>query len=65
VRAYQVLLNSLGFPIGADGVWGPATAAAVAAYQEAARLPVTATIDAPTRALLLTPFAPPIKPAAG
>ena len=62
---YQVLLNSLGFAVGIDGVWGPSTAAAVSAYQGAARLPVTGTIDAPTRAVMLTPFAPPIKPAAG
>ena len=65
VRAYQVLLSSLGFRVDADGVWGPATAAAVTAYQQAARLPVTGTIDAPTRAFLHTPFAPPVKPAAG
>ena len=65
VRAYQVLLNSLGFAVGVDGVWGPSTAAAVSAYQRAARLPVTGAIDAATRTLLLTPFAPPIKPVAG
>jgi hypothetical protein len=63
VRAYQVLLSSLGFAVGMDGVWGPSTAAAISAYQDAARLPVTGTIDAATRALLLTPFAPPVKPA--
>ncbi|MEY2478965.1 MAG: hypothetical protein QOG87_4280 [Actinomycetota bacterium] len=65
VRSYQVLLSSLGFPVGADGVWGPSTAAAISAYQRAARLPVTGAIDAPTRALMLTPFAPPVRPAAG
>jgi hypothetical protein len=63
IRAYQVLLNSLGFTVGADGVWGPSTAAAVSAYQREARLPVTGAIDEATRALLLTPFAPPVKPA--
>ena len=63
VRAYQVLLNSLGFPVAVDGAWGPSTAAAVASYQRAARLPVTSTIDAATRDLLLTPFTPPVKPA--
>jgi hypothetical protein len=63
LRAYQVLLTSLGFPVGSDGVWGPATAAAVSAYQRAARLPVTGAIDAATKTLLLTPFAPPVKPA--
>jgi hypothetical protein len=65
VRAYQTLLSSLGFAVGMDGVWGPSTAAAIAAYQEKARLPVTGTIDAATRALMLTPFNPPVRPAAG
>ena len=65
VRAYQTLLSSLGFAVGTDGVWGPPTAAAVSAYQQAARLPVTGVIDSATRALLLTPFPPPVKPAAG
>lgn len=62
VRAYQVLLTSLGFPVPVDGAWGPTTAKAVAAYQGAARLPVTGAIDAMTRTFLLTPFAPPISP---
>jgi hypothetical protein len=61
VRAYQTLLTSLGFPVGIDGVWGAPTAAAVAAYQRAARLPATGSVDAATRAFLLTPFAPPIQ----
>jgi hypothetical protein len=65
VRAYQVLLNSLGFGVAVDGVWGPATAAAVSAYQGAARLPVTGAIDETTRSFLLTPFAPPVRPGAG
>jgi hypothetical protein len=62
VRAYQVLLTTLGFPVAADGVWGPATAAAVTAYQQAARLPATGAIDPATRDFLLRPFAPPIQP---
>jgi hypothetical protein len=62
VRAYQVLLTSLGFPVAADGVWGPATVEAVSNYQRAARLPVTGVIDAATFGVLFTPFAPPIQP---
>ena len=62
VQAYQTLLSSLGFPAPIDGVWGGSTAGAVAAYQQAARLPVTGVIDELTRAILLTPFAPPIQP---
>jgi hypothetical protein len=61
-RAYQVLLRSLGFPVGIDGVWGPGATAAVTAYQQAARLPATGVIDATTREFLLRPFAPPIQP---
>jgi hypothetical protein len=60
VRAYQVLLTSLGFPVPVDGVWGPATATAIAAYQTAARIPVTGAVDQATLAALLTPFGPPI-----
>ncbi|MEY2569445.1 MAG: hypothetical protein QOE35_3974 [Actinomycetota bacterium] len=62
VRAYQSLLTSLGFPVAIDGAWGPATAAAVAAYQQAARLPSTGAIDAVTRDFLLRPFTPPVQP---
>ncbi|HUR24298.1 MAG TPA: peptidoglycan-binding domain-containing protein [Acidimicrobiales bacterium] len=61
VRAYQTLLSSLGFPTPVDGVWGPATDAAVRSYQEAAHLPVTGVIDQATQDVLLTPFAPPLK----
>lgn len=61
VRAYQGLLTSLGFPVTADGVWGPATVAALHAYQEAARLPKTGVVDHVTRRVLLTPFHAPIR----
>ncbi|HUR49678.1 MAG TPA: peptidoglycan-binding domain-containing protein [Acidimicrobiales bacterium] len=61
IRAYQGLLTSLGFPVASDGVWGPATIAAVSAYQEAARLPKTGVVDHLTRRVLLTPFNAPIK----
>ena len=63
VRAYQAVLTGLGFPVPADGRWGPPTIEAVRAYQAAARLPVTGRIDAVTRAFLLAPVAAPVVPA--
>jgi peptidoglycan hydrolase-like protein with peptidoglycan-binding domain len=62
VRAYQVLLTSLGFKAALTGVWDVATASVVADYQRAARLPVTGMIDAATRDTMLTPFPPPLHP---
>lgn len=62
LKAYQVLLTSLGFPAPATGVWDEASARAVADYQRAARLPVTGVVDDATLSLLLTPFGPPIRP---
>ncbi|HEX2700795.1 MAG TPA: peptidoglycan-binding domain-containing protein [Acidimicrobiales bacterium] len=62
VMAYQTLLTSLGFPTPIDGSWSDATAAAVTAYQRAARLPESGLIDDVTRQILLTPFAPPVQP---
>jgi hypothetical protein len=62
VRAYQTLLTSLGFPVPVTGVWDAPTTAGVAAYQQAARLPVTGVVDEATRAILFTPFPPPIQP---
>lgn len=62
VRSYQTALNSLGYPVAADGVWGQATVDALKAYQAAAKLPVTGRIDAPTRAFLLAPVAAPVVP---
>ncbi|MBA2609339.1 MAG: peptidoglycan-binding protein [Actinobacteria bacterium] len=61
IRAYQVLLSSLGFGVPATGTWGPETNAALRAYQAASRLPVTGVIDAATRHFLLRPVAPPLK----
>jgi peptidoglycan hydrolase-like protein with peptidoglycan-binding domain len=61
IRAYQVNLTSLGFPVAPDGVWGPATVEAASNYQRAARLPVTGAIDEQTRSFLLTPVAAPVK----
>jgi hypothetical protein len=62
IHAYQSLLNSLGFPVKPTNQLDQQTASAVAAYQLRAHLPVTGVIDAATRAMLLTPFAPPIQP---
>lgn len=62
IKAYQTLLTSLGFIAPIDGVWAESTAAAVRAYQEAARLPATGVIDEATLDVLLTPFAPPLQP---
>ncbi|MGQ0520230.1 MAG: peptidoglycan-binding domain-containing protein [Actinomycetota bacterium] len=62
IKAYQTLLSSLGFIAPIDGVWAESTAAAVRAYQEAARLPATGVIDEATLHVLLTPFAPPLQP---
>lgn len=62
VRAYQGLLNHFGFNVSPTGSWDEATAAAVTAYQQAARLPVTGIVDERTRAMLLTPFTPPLQP---
>lgn len=61
IRSYQWLLHTLGFPVAASGTWDEATSKAVSAYQAAARLPVTGVIDAATRAVLFSPFGPPIQ----
>jgi hypothetical protein len=62
VRAYQTLLNSLGFPTAATGVWDANTISSTSIYQQAARLPVTGGVDPITKTFLLRPFAPPIRP---
>jgi|GEM_PF-1065879 len=59
VRAYQTLLTSLGFRVPVTGVLDSNVSAAIAAFQRAAHLPVTGRIDEATRAVLLTPKAPP------
>ena len=59
VRQYQTVLTGLGFPVPADGAWGPATTEAVKAYQTAAKLPVSGRIDQATRTFLLRPVAAP------
>ncbi len=60
IRAYQSLLNGLGFPVSVDGMWGPGTVSALQAYQAAARVPQTGVVDHLTRRILLTPFGAPI-----
>lgn len=62
IKAYQVLLTSLGFGMPATGAWDPATDLAVRAYQREARLPETGIVDAVTLNALLTPFKPPLPP---
>jgi hypothetical protein len=63
VRTWQAVLNSLGFPIWPTGVWDQQSVAAVSNYQRAAHLPVTGVVDDATKAVILTPFPPPIQPA--
>ncbi len=60
IRAYQVLLSSLGFGVPWTGAWGPESVAAVSAFQTASRIPVTGVIDAVTRQMLLQPVGPPL-----
>lgn len=62
VRSYQILLTTLGFPVAPDGVWGPQSDAALRSFQARARLRVTGLIDNETRAMLLKPTNPPLKP---
>ncbi|HEX2039210.1 MAG TPA: peptidoglycan-binding domain-containing protein [Acidimicrobiales bacterium] len=62
IRAYQTLVATLGFPMPITGLWDDATINAVKAYQAAARLPQTGVVDEATRAILLSPFAPPLLP---
>jgi peptidoglycan hydrolase-like protein with peptidoglycan-binding domain len=62
VRAYQTLLSSLGFSAPLTGVLDETAKAAIEAFQRAAHLPVTGRIDPFTRALMLSPKAPPTSP---
>lgn len=57
--AYQVALAQYGFDVEPTGIWDEATTAAVAGYQEAVGLPVSAIIDEATVAAVLRPFRPP------
>ncbi len=62
IRTWQVLLDSLGFPAWPTGVWDQSSVTAVSKYQRAAHLPVTGVVDDATKAVILTPFPPPIQP---
>lgn len=62
IRAFQVLLTTLGFPVAPDGVWGAQSDAALRAFQKRANLDVNGLIDNATRAMLLQPVNPPLKP---
>ncbi|HVE93705.1 MAG TPA: peptidoglycan-binding domain-containing protein [Acidimicrobiales bacterium] len=61
VRAYQVLLSTLGFHAPMTSVWDQQTVGALATFQRAARIPATGKLDQLTRRLLLHPVAPPVK----
>ena len=62
IRAFQVLLTTLGFPVAADAVWGAESDAALRKFQAAAHLNITGLLDNETRAMLLRPVNPPLKP---
>jgi hypothetical protein len=56
IRAFQAELASLGFPVPLTGVLDQATSAALAAYQQAAKLEPTGVLTQATQALLLAPL---------
>ncbi len=60
VRALQGQLSRLGYPVAATGTWDETTTGALRSYQERARLPRSGVLDAPTLAMLLEPFNPPV-----
>ncbi len=62
IRTWQVMLNGLGFPAWPTGVWDQSSVTAVSNYQRAAHLAVTGVVDEATKAVLLTPFPPPVQP---
>lgn len=53
VRRAQVALQQLGYAIDADGYFGPASARAVAAFQRANGMTISAVLDEPTRRALV------------
>lgn len=62
IRAYQLELSRLGFPVGASGEWTPETLQAVSAFQRSVGLPQTGVIDFETRRALLAPVAAKVRP---
>ncbi len=62
IRAFQILLTTLGFPVAPDGVWGSQSDAALRSFQNRSRLRVNGLIDNETRAMMLRPVNPPLKP---
>lgn len=48
VRSAQLLLAASGYPLAADGIFGPATAAATSAFQRGHGLTVNGSVDGPT-----------------
>jgi peptidoglycan hydrolase-like protein with peptidoglycan-binding domain len=58
VRRAQLLLGISGFRLAEDGVFGPATEAAVAGLQRGQGLPVTGKLDPATWALLVSGVKP-------
>jgi len=62
VRAYQLELSRLGFPVGVTGEWSVETVQAVSAFQRSVGLPQTGVIDFETRRALLAPIAAKVRP---
>jgi Putative peptidoglycan binding domain len=61
-RSMQSLLRSMGWGGSANGLWDGPTLAALREYQAEAGLAPTGVVDATTRARLLRPFTPPLRP---
>jgi len=61
VRTIQEWLTLHKFGLAIDGVFGPATGAAVSAYQQSVNLPVTGVVDAATYSSLISPLSNALK----
>jgi hypothetical protein len=61
VRSIQEWLTLHKFGLAIDGVFGPATGAAVSAYQQSVSLPATGVVDAATYTSLVSPLANALK----
>jgi hypothetical protein len=62
VRAYQLELSRLGFPVNATGEWTLETVQAVSAFQRSVSLPETGVVDFETRRALLAPIPARVRP---